>query len=103
MSIPISGDYTYLCSSETSYQRSNLVPGGYGQTKKIHLHLVTLEVIMNVDTEIVSMRLELIAAKAKQLASDVKNHKLWEGDLQKGICELQEQLTQVSNEARTDR
>ena len=55
------------------------------------------------DKEIVSVRLELIAAKAKQLASDVKNGKLWEGELSQGIGEIQQQVSQVVQDARTDR
>lgn len=36
----------------------------------------------------VSMRLELIAAKAKMLAYEYKNGKLWPGDLERGLGEL---------------
>ncbi len=40
-------------------------------------------------------RLELIAAKAKQLAEDMKHGRLWPGDLSKGISELLEQLAAI--------
>lgn len=42
-----------------------------------------------------AMRLDLIAAKAKQLAEDVRNGRLWEGQLSEGLSELQQQLSQV--------
>ena len=41
------------------------------------------------------MALNVIANKAKQLAYDVEHHKLWEGDLKKGVAELNEQLSRV--------
>ena len=55
------------------------------------------------NTETISLRLDLISAKAKQLSNDVKEHKLWEGQLSKGLSEIQEQLSIVQQEARTDR
>lgn len=42
-----------------------------------------------------AMRLEVIAAKAKQLAYDVKHGKLWEGDLARGLSDIHEQLRYV--------
>ena len=48
------------------------------------------------NTEAVILRLELIAAKAKQLASDLKNNKLWEGDIQSGVSEICDQARQLS-------
>ena len=36
--------------------------------------------------------LELISAKAKALAEDYKENKLWEGDLSKGLAEIGETL-----------
>lgn len=42
------------------------------------------------------MRLQLIAAKAKQLASDVEHGRLWEGDLTQGLDEIREQLSRVN-------
>lgn len=53
--------------------------------------------------ENVQLRLELIAAKAKQLAADVKNGKLWPGDLSAGLHDIHEQLAHVGQEARNDR
>ena len=44
-------------------------------------------------------RLELIAAKAKQLAEDLKHGKLWPGDLAKGAGEIGEQLDHVIKES----
>jgi hypothetical protein len=46
--------------------------------------------------EMAAVRLELVAAKAKQLAEDLKNGRLWEGDLSRGIREIHEQLSQVT-------
>lgn len=54
------------------------------------------------NTEI-SIRLELIAAKAKQLAEDYKNGKLWEGELGKGLSEIDSQLRLLLQQSRNDR
>lgn len=54
-------------------------------------------------SDTVTMRLELIAAKARQLATDVKYGKLWPGDLSRGLSEIQEQLNEVMQDSRTDR
>lgn len=42
-------------------------------------------------------RLELIAAKARQLAEDHKANRMWPGDLYRGLRELNEQLTALLN------
>lgn len=46
--------------------------------------------------------LELIAAKARQLAIEHKQHKLWEGDLSKGISELREIINKADDSAKID-
>lgn len=46
-------------------------------------------------TETNVLYLELVAAKAKQLAHDLKNGKLWDGDLGRGVDELFETLHNV--------
>lgn len=43
----------------------------------------------------VTMRLELIAAKAKQLAEDHKANRMWPGDLAAGLREISKQLSEV--------
>lgn len=43
-----------------------------------------------------AIRLELVAAKAKQLAEDLKRGRLWEGDLSRGISEIMGQLNQAA-------
>ncbi len=48
----------------------------------------------------VTMRLELIAAKAKQLASDEENGRLWEGDLSRGLSDLLRYVQQAQSDAR---
>ena len=48
--------------------------------------------------ESTTARLELIAAKAKQLALDYKNGKLWAGDLTKGISEISTQIRLIPQE-----
>lgn len=50
---------------------------------------------MDSQTESNVARLELIAAKARQLAMDLKEGKLWEGDLSRGMSEIHEQLRYV--------
>lgn len=44
-------------------------------------------------------RLELAAAKAKQLAEDLKRGALWDGDLSDGIAEIMHQLQHASRDA----
>jgi len=44
------------------------------------------------DTETTAMRLTLIAAKAKQLAEDLRNGGLWPGQLNDGLSDIREQL-----------
>lgn len=51
--------------------------------------------------EMVAMRLDLIAAKAKQMAEDVKHGRLWEGDLSRGLADIQEQLEAAAREVKT--
>lgn len=48
----------------------------------------------------VDVRLDLIAAKAKQLAEDYRKNRLWPGDLTKGLNEIREQLDRVEGEKR---
>lgn len=55
------------------------------------------------DTRLAIMALKLIAAKAERLAYDLENRRLWEGDLSRGISEIQAQLNDVLQETRTDR
>lgn len=55
---------------------------------------------MSTDTDRVVVYLELVAAKAKQLAQDVKNGRLYRGDLSHGIGECHENLRRASAESR---
>lgn len=48
-------------------------------------------------SELVGVYLDLIAAKAKQLAEDYKRGKLWEGDLTDGLSDVRETLEKVAN------
>ena len=48
--------------------------------------------------ESIAARLDLIAAKAKQLAIDYRNGKLWDGDLSRGMCEIGQQLNNIPRE-----
>jgi hypothetical protein len=50
--------------------------------------------------ESIAVRLDLIAAKAKQLALDYRQGKLWEGDLDRGKGEISEQLHNIPSERR---
>ena len=47
--------------------------------------------------------LKIIAAKAEQLANDVENHRLWEGELSSGLSEIAQQLERAQREAKDDR
>jgi hypothetical protein len=42
-----------------------------------------------------AMRLDVIAAKAKQLAEDLRNHRLWEGETSQGLQEIRDQLNKI--------
>lgn len=53
---------------------------------------------MNKDMAVI--RLELAAAKAKQLAEDLRRGKLWDGDLERGIGEITQQLSQIHTKGR---
>lgn len=45
-----------------------------------------------------AMRLELIAAKAKQMAEDLRQDRLWRGDFSRGIAEINDQLGRMPSE-----
>ncbi len=51
----------------------------------------------------VALALKIIAAKAEQLANDVVNGRLWEGELSNGLATIGEQLERARREARDDR
>lgn len=55
------------------------------------------------DRELLTVYLELAAAKAKQLAEDTKRGRTWPGDVERGIAEVREALEKASNSARDDR
>lgn len=50
--------------------------------------------------ESIAARLDLIAAKARQLALDYRNGKLWDGDLDRGKSEIYTQLQNIPQERR---
>lgn len=58
---------------------------------------------MSYDRAEVALCLKIIAAKAEQLANDVANHKLWEGELSSGLAAISEQLQRALQAARDDR
>jgi hypothetical protein len=47
--------------------------------------------------DIIAARLDLIAAKARILSEQYKNNKLWEGDLERGLEEIQREISAVRN------
>lgn len=51
------------------------------------------------EKESVINRLELIAAKARQLAIDLRANKFWPGELEAGIHEISEQANRAAQEA----
>jgi hypothetical protein len=51
--------------------------------------------------EMVIARLELVAVKAKVLADDYKNNRLWEGDLGRALDELLREITAARNADKT--
>lgn len=50
--------------------------------------------------ESIVTRLQLIAAVAKQLASDVERGKLWPGQLDEGLAQIRNQVSQLSENGR---
>lgn len=54
------------------------------------------------DKRLAIMALKVIAAKAEKLAYDLENGRLWEGDLSRGVAEIQGQLNDVMQKARND-
>lgn len=52
---------------------------------------------MTMDRTII-LRLRVIATKAEQLAEDAQQHKLWPGDLKRGLDEIGAQLEQARRE-----
>jgi len=51
------------------------------------------------DREVITARLDLIAAKAKVLVHDYRQGKLWDGDLRRGLEELKREIDRVCNES----
>jgi hypothetical protein len=49
-----------------------------------------------VNRELVTAKLDLIAAKAKELSLSLKDHRLWEGDLAGGIGEILHEAQQLA-------
>ena len=58
---------------------------------------------MGTDRASVILRLDLIAAKARQLSSDVQNNKLWPGQLASGLGEINEQMQHLRMASKEDR
>lgn len=58
---------------------------------------------MSYDRTEVALCLKIIAAKAEQLAQDVVNGKLWEGELSSGLAAISEQLDRAVRAAKDDR
>lgn len=48
----------------------------------------------------VLLALKLVAAKAAKLADDLEKGRLWEGDLQRGIAEIDAALTDATHSYR---
>jgi hypothetical protein len=47
--------------------------------------------------DIIAARLDLIAAKARILAEQYKNNQHWEGDLSRGLDEIEREIAAVRN------
>lgn len=54
---------------------------------------------MSVDREVVTARLDLIAAKAKILAAKYRNNQLWEGELSKDMNEIRAEIYAIEEES----
>ena len=57
---------------------------------------------MSYDRAEAAICLKLIAAKAEQLARDVVNGKLWEGELSNGLAIIGEQLERARRAAKDE-
>lgn len=53
--------------------------------------------------QVITARLEMIAAKARILAENYKNNKMWGGDLQDGLNVLQHEIQMIRNESGNSR
>jgi hypothetical protein len=42
-----------------------------------------------------ALRLQLVSAKARQLAQDLERGRLWDGELARGLREINEQLERI--------
>jgi len=47
---------------------------------------------------VIQARLEIISAKAKLLAEKYKNNQLWDGELSKGLDEIQSEISYARGE-----
>ena len=54
------------------------------------------------DKDIIVSRLDLISAKARVLANDLKKNKLWEGELSLGLREISSHINSALIEAKDD-
>jgi len=52
---------------------------------------------------VVAARLDLIAAKAKILAEDYKNNRMWEGDLTRGLSQIESEVRAIQREINENR
>lgn len=50
--------------------------------------------------DIIAARLDMIAAKAKILADDYKNNRLWDGDLGRGLGDIRRELDAIGRNER---
>ncbi len=57
---------------------------------------------MSIDKEVIAARLDLIAARARILAADYRGSKLWEGELTKGLNEIQAEVDAAKRDSRED-
>lgn len=51
----------------------------------------------------VAMYLDLIAAKAKQLAEDCRRGRLWDGELERGLGEIQSAIQRAAGASSSSR
>lgn len=49
--------------------------------------------------DIVSARLDIISAKAKILAEKYKNNQMWDGDLTRGLNEIESEISSIRRES----
>jgi len=59
--------------------------------------------VLMLNNRVVASRLDLVAAKARILAEDDKNNSVWEGDLARGLSQIESEVRAIQREINENR